>query len=142
MSTREADKQNSLPLPTVNADGETFWASAKEERLCLQRCISCHTYRYPPGYLCRHCGSPDSEWVEVSGRGIIYSFSIVRRGPTPEFSSITPYILALVQLEEGPRMMAHILEDAQDRVSIGDRVSVVFEERRDGVKIPQFRRAT
>jgi uncharacterized OB-fold protein len=129
-----------LPVPLANADGERHWAAAKDGKLCLQRCVHCKTFRFPPGYLCRKCGSTEVEWVNASGRGAIYSFSVIRRGPSPEFSGIVPYILALVELEEGPRMMTHIIEESADEIAIGDRVQVVFEKRRGDIAIPQFKR--
>ena len=143
MNSRTTDPSRAvenLPVPMANADGQRYWASARDGKLSLQRCALCQTFRFPPGYSCRKCGSTDAEWVSVSGRGTIYSFTIVRRGPTPEFASITPYILALVELDEGPRILSHLVEDELEQIAIGDRVEVVFKERRDGVKIPEFKR--
>jgi uncharacterized protein len=136
----QGDAFDALPLPMANADGERFWAAAKDGKLCLQRCLRCKTFRFPPGYLCRKCGSTDVEWINASGRGTIYSFSIIHRGPTPEFAGIVPYILALVELEEGPRMMTHVIAESEGEIAIGDRVEVDFQVRRDGFKVPQFRR--
>jgi uncharacterized protein len=132
---------DALPLPMPNADAERYWAAAKAGKLCLQRCGHCQTFRFPPGYACRRCGSTETEWIDTSGRGTIYSFSVIHRGPTPEFAGVVPYVLALVELEEGPRMMTHIVGEPADKIAIGDRVVVEFEERREGVKVPQFRRA-
>jgi uncharacterized protein len=141
-SNQSADKAAfcALPLPMTNADAERYWAGAREGKLCLQRCLRCREFRFPPGYSCRKCGSTEADWVNVSGRGTIYSFTIIHRGPTPEFARIAPYTLALVELEEGPRMMTHIITERPEEIAIGDRVSVVFEERADGVMVPQFRR--
>jgi uncharacterized protein len=139
-STNRTAALEALPVPMANADGERHWAAAKDGKLCLQRCVHCKAFRFPPGYSCRKCGSTDAEWIDASGRGTIYSFSVIHRGPSPEFSGITPYILALVELEEGARMMTHIVEGSADDIAIGDRVQVVFEKRRGDVMIPQFKR--
>jgi uncharacterized OB-fold protein len=79
------------------------------------------------------------KWVDVSGKGKVYSLTVVHRGPTAEFRSIVPYVLALIELEEGPRMMAHIVGEGAAQAAIGEKVQVVFESAGD-FKIPQFRR--
>jgi hypothetical protein len=80
----------------------------------------------------------DSEWVTISGGGKVYSFSIVHRAPSREFASITPYVLALIELDEGPRMLAHIVGETAMQAAINDQVEVVFEMRQGGARIPQF----
>jgi hypothetical protein len=131
-----------LPLPIVNADSAPYWEGARHDRLMLQRCTACGASRFFPRYLCTGCGSERSEWVQASGRGTVHSFTIVHRAAFPAFQSRTPYVLALIDLEEGPRMMTNVLgPDALD-VAIGDRVEAEFEPRGEGgAKVPQFRRA-
>jgi len=108
----------------------------------MQRCAACGRLRFPPGYLCRECHGADSDWVEVSGRGTIASFTVMHRAPTPAYAARAPYVLALVDLQEGPRMMANVIGEDALQAAIGDPVEVVFEARgEDGFKLPQFRRA-
>lgn len=133
---------DSLPAPIVNADSAAYWEGARNDTLLLQRCGDCGTLRFFPRFLCTECGSDHTEWSEASGRGTVHSFTIVHRAAFPEFQALAPYVVALVDLEEGPRMMTNIVgADARD-VAIGDAVTVVFEDRgTEGAKVPQFKRA-
>ena len=131
-----------LPAPVVNADSAPYWEGAREGRLLLQRCGDCGALRFFPRYLCTACGSDRVEWAEASGRGTVHSFTIVHRAAFPEFQARTPYVVALIDLEEGPRMMTNIVGDDALEVAIGDAVIVEFEARgTKGAKVPQFRRA-
>jgi uncharacterized OB-fold protein len=131
-----------LPAPVVNADSAPYWEGARQGKLLLQRCGDCGTLRFFPRYLCTACGSDRTDWVEASGRGTVHSFTIVHRAAFPEFQARTPYVVALIDLEEGPRMMTNIVGDDALDVAIGDPVIVEFEPRgTDGAKVPQFRRS-
>ncbi len=129
-----------LPAPTSNPDGAPYWAAAAEGRLEVQRCGGCGKHQFPPSYLCRFCGAESLAWRAVSGRGRVHSFTIVHRAPTPAFRARVPYVVALIDLDEGLRMMANIIGDDAHACAIDDIVEVCFEERGDGVKVPQFRR--
>jgi uncharacterized protein len=106
----------------------------------IRHCRTCGAKHFMPRHLCPKCWSNDLEWVESRGLGIVHSFSIVYRAPTPIFAAIAPYVIALIDLEEGPRMFANVIGENARAVSIGDRVRVVFEDRGDGVMVPQFSR--
>jgi len=93
--------------------------------------------RFYPRLLCPKCSSEQYEWVKASGRGKVYSYSVLYRGPTAAFQSQVPYILAIVELEEGPRVMTNIIADPA-QVRIGQEVRVVFEEIEEGFKVPKF----
>lgn len=93
-----------------------------------------------PRAQCPNCWSDRLEWVDSRGMGTIYSLSVVRRAPTPDFGAVVPYVIAMIDLDEGPRMFANIVGDAALEASIGERVEVVFETREDGRVLPQFRR--
>jgi len=131
-----------LPEPIVNADSAPYWAGARQEILLLQECKDCGALQFFPRYLCTACGSENTGWREASGRGTVHSFSIVHRAAFPEFQANAPYVIALIDLEEGPRMMTNIVGDDALEVEIDDAVEVCFEARgREGAKVPQFRRA-
>jgi uncharacterized OB-fold protein len=131
-----------LPAPVVNADSAPYWQGARDNKLLLQRCSDCGTLRFFPRYLCTECGSDNTGWVEATGRGTVHSFTVVHRAAFPEFQERTPYVVALIDLEEGPRMMSNIVGADSLEVEIGDAVTVEFEDRGDdGAKVPQFRRA-
>ena len=106
---------------------------------CKQRHLRCGTYRFIPRDICPSCGSDDAIWEDASGDGVIYSLTTVHRGPTPAFRAHVPYVVALIDLAEGPRMMANIVGQGSAQAAIGDAVRVCFEERQGGAKIPQFR---
>lgn len=130
------------PIPVANADTRVYWDAAQEQRLVFQRCHRCdHVLSYPRS-VCPVCQDGSPGWEESGGRGRIASFSIVRRGPTKAFQ--VPYVLALIDFDEGFRMMMNVLEEtaeSQEEISIGDRVIVIFENRgAAGVKIPQVKR--
>jgi len=91
-----------------------------------------------PRHVCPSCWSPEKEWVTAAGTGTVHSFSIIHRAPLPSFKDHVPYVIALIELEEGPRMMANIIGEGALGVSIGDPVIVCFEDR-GGAGIPQFR---
>lgn len=132
----------SLPKPIVNADSEPYWNAARERRLFIRKCKACCELHFMPRYLCPSCWSDQLEWVEASGTGSVHSFTIVRRASAAEFAPRVPYVVALIDLDEGPRMMANVLGDNAFSVSIGDRVQVTFEDRGDGALIPQFNRVS
>jgi len=93
-----------------------------------------------PRHLCPECWSDQLEWVESKGMGTVHSFTVIHRAPISAFAARTPYVVALIELDEGPRMMANVIGDDALSVRIGDRVGVTFEDRGDGAMIPQFNR--
>lgn len=130
-----------LPKPIVNADSRAYWEAAAEDRLTLRKCSDCGAVHFMPRLLCPECWSDKIAQIDASGRGTVHSFSIIRRASDPAFAQLCPYVVALIDLEEGPRMMANILgPDALD-VQIGNPVSVLFEDRGEGAKLPQFQLA-
>ncbi len=129
------------PAPVPNADSKPYWEAADREELLLRRCTACGTHHFPPRYLCPKCWSCELEWTKATGKGVVYSFTVMHRAPMPAFIKRVPYVVALIDLEEGPRMMANILGDDALETKVGDRVSVCFEERAGGLKLPQFKRS-
>jgi len=132
--------ESKLPMPSPNGDSLPYWNAAREQRLLIRSCKACGAKHFMPRYLCPECWSDDLEWVESSGRGRVHSFSVVHRAPTPVHMANAPYVIALVDLDEGPRMFAHVVGEGALATSIGDRVRVVFEDRGNGAKVPQFAR--
>lgn len=128
-----------LPEPRQNADSINYWESAKQGRLVLRQCAECSHKHFPPRRLCPVCWSEELRWTDATGLGTIHTFTIMRRPPVPEFAAQVPYVVALIDLAEGPRMMANIVGDDAHAVRIGERVSVCFEQRGDWA-VPQFRR--
>lgn len=132
-----------LPFPaSLTAEAAHFFDAAAQDRLELQRCANCATVWFYPRPACVACGAQTYTWFAASGRGRVHSFSIVHRAPTPAFGDRVPYVVALIDLDEGPRMMTNLLGDDALAVAIGDAVEVLFEDRGEGRKLPQFRRQT
>lgn len=129
-----------LPPPIVNPDSQAYWDGAREDRLMIRKCKSCGTAHFLPRYLCPACWSTELDWIPASGRGTVHSYTVIRRAPLPEFIDRVPYVVALIDLEEGPRMMANILGDSALDTRIGDQVEVCFEQRGESAKVPQFMR--
>lgn len=118
------------PLPAVppnpGPEDAEFWRAAAEDRLVLPRCRSCGTFIWYPRGFCPDCHGEDVEWVPASGRGTIYSFTVTQRGAGP-WAEHAPYVIAYVELEEGPRVMTNVVGADPDSVRIGDTVTAVFE---------------
>ena len=110
------------PLPSIDRDSERFWRGAAEGSLLMQRCSECANVQFYPRALCLTCAG-DVEWVEVSGRGTIYTFTIIRQNLAPPFADAGPYVVAMVVLEEGPMMLSNVTGVAPDDVRIGMAVS-------------------
>jgi uncharacterized OB-fold protein len=111
--------------PRRNLETAPFWDACAAGRLALPRCDVCGELIWYPRLVCPFCGSHDVAYVDVSGRGSVYSFSVVRKGSGP-FRDHAPYVLAMVQLEEGPVLMTNIVGPVE-RVEVGAAVHVVFE---------------
>lgn len=132
--------ESGYPAPVPNADSKTYWEGAAREELLLKRCTACAKLHYPPRHLCPHCWSDQHEWTKCTGKGVVYSFTVMHRAPIPEFMKRVPYVVALIDLEEGPRTMANIVGDDALQTRIGDPVAVCYEARAGGSKLPQFKR--
>jgi uncharacterized OB-fold protein len=132
--------QAALPKPVANADSHTYWNAARERRLVIRKCNACGQLHFMPRCLCPSCWSDNLDWIDASGTGRVHSFSVIRRASDPAFASRVPYVLALIELDEGPRMMANILGEDALGIAVGDPVTVTFEDRGDGALIPQFER--
>ncbi len=118
-----------------------FYAHCASGRLCLQRCRACGSWRHLPRPMCAGCGSPDWEWRASSGRGRIYSWTVTHRAPHPAFAAETPYVVAVVELEEGVRLVSRLRDLPPERVALGLPVEVAFELVSDEIAVPCFRPA-
>ena len=128
MSTRLA--------PSMTADTQFFWDAVKDHRLLIQRCASCGELRHPPRPMCPSCRSPEWDTVEGSGHGTVYSFVMPHHPPLPWFED--GFIVALVELDEGTRLVTNLVDVAPDAASIGMPVSVRYEEFDGGLVLPLF----
>lgn len=133
------------PLPQPEPLARPYWDSLKEEAMQLQRCTACEKFVFYPRALCPHCGSRELAWQRVSGRGRLHSFCIPHRHPHPAFQPALPYVVAMVELDEGVRLMTNLVEvepDPAKLMPLIDRpVEVVYDRVTDDVTLPKFRPA-
>lgn len=123
--------------PTPAPELAEYWEATKRDVLLVPRCRSCgKAFWYPRGF-CPWCHSGDLEWNESSGTGTIYSFTVTERGQGP-WAEVVPYVVAYVELDEGPRLLTNLVEVDPDRLDVGQRVRVTFDQAGD-FKIPRFR---
>jgi uncharacterized OB-fold protein len=127
-------------LPTPDPETQPYWDAAREGKLLIRRCTVCHRAHFYPRPFCPHCWSDAVEWEQASGKATLYTFSIIRRNDLPPFPDRVPYVAAVVDLEEGPRMMTNIEGCDEDEVQIGMALTVAFRAE-DDFSIPVFRKA-
>jgi len=133
-----ADAQRPLPDPGEE-DTLEFWAATREERLAYQQCTHCDTVVFYPRAHCTGCTSGRLEWKTAKGTGTIYTYSVVRLSYLPFFRLQVPYVVAVIDLDEGPRLVSNVLEVGNPDLSlIGKRVRVEWETH-ESVSIPLFR---
>ena len=126
-----ATKERKIPAPEPNPETTPFWDAATQGRLLLKKCQACNQPHYYPRTICPFCGSDRTEWQPASGRGTIYSWSVMRRAEPP-------YCIAYVTLEEGPTMMTNIVGADLDAIRIGQKVRVIFTPTEGGPPVPTF----
>ena len=126
------------PAPSIIPDTAPFWTAAAEGRLLLPRCKACESVVWYPRPHCPKCFSQEVEWEQMSGNGTIYTFTVTRRG-VEDYKSCTPYILAYVQLDEGPRVMTNVVDCDVESVRVGDRVTAVFHNTGEEAALLRFR---
>jgi uncharacterized protein len=126
----------------VTEEAAPFWAAARERRLVLQWCTACERTIHFPRVVCPGCGGVDLEWREASGRGTVYAATVVHTRAPSRLADRAPYVLALVELEEGARMMTNVVGSDPASVQVGDAVTVTWEESGDaaGTILPVFER--
>jgi uncharacterized OB-fold protein len=129
-----------MHLPSPDAETQPYWDAAKEHRLLIKRCTACGRAHFYPRPFCPHCWSEAVEWEEASGEATLYTFSIVRRNDLPPFKDRVPYVIAVVELAEGVRMLSNLVEvDAAD-VAIGMALTVTWQDDGD-FTLPVFQPA-
>lgn len=126
------------PLPLVDDVSRPFWIGCRRKELLLQKCDLCGRFRFYPRPLCPHCFSEQAHWVKASGRGAVYSYTVTHQNLAPGFAEEVPYVLAIVELEEGVRMTSNIVGCRPEEVSIGMSVQAVFQWVSLEITLPKF----
>lgn len=139
--TEQNDDQNKVPQyarPEIDWESRAYWEGAGRGELVLQRCQTCQVVQHRPRGFCVSCLSDDIEHFVASGRGEVYTYSIVRQNQMPQFRNALPYVVAYVQLEEGPQLLTNIVDCDPDTVSIGMSVRVDFVSTEGELGVPRF----
>ena len=126
-----------LPRPTP--ESAPFWQGCRDHKLLLQYCTACGTHQFYPRIICANCMSQQLEWREASGRGTVETYTIVTRAVSDAYAADVPYVIALITLEEGPRMMSNVIGCDVESVKCGVAVEVVFEQWSAEITMPKFR---
>ena len=127
------------PKPRPAPESLPYWQAAREHRLALPKCESCEHFWFPPSRTCPHCLSTQFSFQNVSGKGKIFSFVTFHRVYRPAFEGDVPYVVALVELDEGPRLLTNIMGVSHEEVKCEMRVEVVFDNYDADISIPKFK---
>ena len=125
-------------VPLTDEFSQAYWDAAAEGRLLIQRCPGCGHHQFYPRRHCAHCFAPDPVWHPASGRGRVHTYTVVRQTPNAEFGGDCPYLLAIIELDEGPRLTARILGASLVEVRCDAPVTVVFSAADHDVTLPNF----
>ncbi len=126
------------PLPEITPESRPYWDGCRRHELLVQRCRDCGAFQHYPRGVCARCWGDNLEWRQSSGRGKVYTFTATYRTQARGFKEEVPYILALVELEEGVQVLTNLVGCAPEDVRIGMPVVVTFEDVNNQVSIPRF----
>jgi hypothetical protein len=126
-------------LPVIDVESAPFWAGTKQHKFLIRHCNTCGRSHFYPRHSCPHCWSDNCEWRPSSGRGRVYSYTVIHHNDVLPFKERLPYIVALIDLEEGVRVTTNIVEGTPEVMHVGMPVEVVYEHVTDEVTLPQFR---
>jgi uncharacterized protein len=127
------------PLPVIDDDNRKFYEFAHQHELRMQQCTDCDHIRFPPGIVCPRCHSMQAEWTKLSGKGKVYSYTVYHIAFHPAFQKELPYTVAIIQLEEGPRLESNITGCKTDEIKIDMAVKVYFEDVNADLSLPKFK---
>jgi len=123
--------------PLADQFSQAYWDAASEGTLLIQRCRACRRYQFYPRGHCAACFAPDPEWAPASGRGRLHTYTVVHRTANAEFAADCPYVLAIIELDEGPRVTARIIGQTDD-IACDQPVHAVFTPAGEAVVMPNF----
>ncbi len=132
-----------FPRPVPDFDAQEFWDGCNRDELLMQRCADCSRFRWLPRPMCPYCNSLRHEWITMSGKGTVYSWTIITHPVHPAAVEKVPYNVTQVQLDEDPTlvMVTNLVNVQNDDIRMGMPVQVVFEEHEPGVKLAKFQPA-
>ena len=127
------------PLPIINEDNAPYWDYCQKHELRMQKCTGCGHIRFPVSLVCPKCHSMEADWVELSGRGKVYSYVIYHLAYHPSYKDDIPYAVAIIQLDEGPRMESNITDCKLEDIKIDMPVEVYFDDVTENISLPKFK---
>ncbi|MDO8595304.1 MAG: Zn-ribbon domain-containing OB-fold protein [Sulfuricaulis sp.] len=133
--------ENTKPVPSPTDATQAFWSGCASGVLRLRKCPRCANFLAPTRAVCA-CGNSELTWVDASGRGKIFSYTVVHRAPDPAFRAELPYVIAVVELEEGAKLLSNITGCAPGEIRIGMPVRAVFDQVAPGIGVPKFQPVT
>lgn len=128
------------PIPRPDGVTAEFWRAAAEGRLLIQRCPACAHRQFYPRAICTSCGATP-EWEEATGRGVVHTFTVIRQNHAAPFKDLLPYVVAMIELEEGPLLMGNVVDCDVDDVRVGAPVAVTMRQAAPDVGVPFWRLA-
>lgn len=137
----------SKPVPVPSQESDFYWEKCKEHELWVRKCNDCNQAYFYPRDICPNCFSRNTTWTQCSGKGTLHTFGVVVRAPHPAWRDDAPYVVAIVDLEEGCRMPTNLVQvevnpdNPGETISIGMPVEVVWEDRTDQISLPMFKPA-
>ena len=134
-----SDEDLVKPMPIPTKWSQPFWDAAKQHRLVLRKCSACGYIDHPPYLYCTNCHADEHEWVEASGKAFLAAYAINIFGVPFPFWADLPYVVALVDLPEGPRMISNIVDCEHDQLVNGMELEVVFDDVSDEITMPKWR---
>jgi uncharacterized OB-fold protein len=137
LNLTDEDLEKPMPLPTPWS--QPFWDAAREHRLVLRRCSKCGYIDHPPYLYCTNCHTDEHEWIEAEGKATLAAYAINQFGVPFPFWAELPYVVALIDLPEGVRMISNIVECEFDRLQNGMELEVVFDDVSDEISLPKWR---
>lgn len=126
------------PIPAITPEMRPFFDAAARHELVVQRCTQCGTHRFPARPICSQCLGSTAEWVQVSGRGEVFSFNVMHQVYHPGFAAEVPYAVVVIKLAEGAKLTSNLVGVPAHEVRIGMPVTVVFERLTDEITLPKF----
>jgi len=139
---RDSETTYGKPLPAMSGLTKEFYDWCKRGELRFQRCTACRAWRHVPRELCAECGSWDWEWAASSGRGTVFTWTLVARAMHPAFQRDVPYAAVVIEMEEGVRLVSRVIDCPPGELEIDMPVAVRFEDVTADVTLPVFRRAS
>jgi uncharacterized OB-fold protein len=138
MNTTDAGPPPKPIHPTITPLNQPFWDGCRAHKLKAQQCTHCQELRHPAAGVCPNCLATGYEWRELSGDGELFSYIVIHRGYHPYWAQRVPYNVAFIELKEGLRMFSNIIGTPNDKLKVGQKVKVAFEQRDEDLIVPVF----